>query len=863
MNNFCQVHGNQSITHICTFNHECQKRMCPDCQYAHQQIVPGSKIIPITKFIEMMDFTISQYDSEVEDNIEMQMKKNFKTTLDYIQNLSQKAQENFTFIFGEIRERDNSYLNLFRKHPLEISLKDLNKITNIWHNQIFEKWKKQKETLLKIVQRKVNLIYDSIGKFTWTLENQIKQWTEEKSTNINHDSPFSYESIQHPVYFGIRHGQAFSKILGVFEECGYTKLHENMNIIHSKGFVLNQQKLKLTEFQIKILQDDGYLQYLRDGVVLKTERISNINQCLQNNKNLEQVKHLRWEGQYGQELQKVGLWSAFWQGKKLDIGGRYDKNGLKEDQWIELSNIYQSQCQVTETGNYQQGRKTGFWQTIYKGQRIGGGWYDQRLENKVGFWKEIHLNFNNQCQIFYEGEYINGMKSGQWGMYFKDDTSFDYKRIGGGVYDNQNYLKQGQWDELYNQYQDSLEFIQTGVYQRGMREGRWDIYHNMDILSSQQKQIRGGGEYAQSWKTGKWIEPITNQITCEGSYQEGQRVGQWAIKLMDQNIGGGFYDQNGLKINIWTEIHEKYNKCNRISYIGEYLSGKKINVWKIQNNSDQIGGGLYEDGLKSGKWVEIHESFQDNFQIIIEGEYDKGKKSGIWTSKIRQPSSTQFRTMQVKMMDCGGGNYNDGLKTGEWIDLDQNYEKINQISYHGQYQEGKKVQIWDIKTNNNDKIGGGAYLITGEKHGEWIELDDNFRNLCQLINKGAYQNGKKVGKWTIQLMESKEQIEDIGGGEYDDQGRQIKSWTELYQNFWKDCRVIFEGKYQDGKKQGEWQSLFYQNSNQDYVKFGGGSYNRGLKDGPWIEFQEQILKPQEYTKVSKYKNGLEINQKSK
>ncbi|CAD8211288.1 unnamed protein product [Paramecium octaurelia] len=61
--------------------------------------------------VQIVNMLINKLFLKIEDNIDIQMKKNLKTILDYYQNLSQKAQENFTYIFGEIRQREFFWLN--------------------------------------------------------------------------------------------------------------------------------------------------------------------------------------------------------------------------------------------------------------------------------------------------------------------------------------------------------------------------------------------------------------------------------------------------------------------------------------------------------------------------------------------------------------------------------------------------------------------------------------------------------------------------------------------------------------------------------------------------------------------------------
>ncbi|CAD8123714.1 unnamed protein product [Paramecium sonneborni] len=344
----------------------------------------------------------------------------------------------------------------------------------------------------------------------------------------------------------------------------------------------------------------------------------------------------------------------------------------------------------------------------------------------------------------------------------------------------------------------------------------------------------------------------------EGSYKDGKKVGQWVLIFNNQEKGGGCYNDEGLKNGCWTELHEKYNEQCQISIKGQYINGIKSNSWIITYQDKHLGGGDYEESQKTGHWIEVYENFNDRCQIILEGEYIKGQKSGQWITKLRESSVEQFQLI------IGQGNYKDGLKIGEWIDIDLNYELTNQITYCGEYQNGRKLGFWQIK-QNQVVIGGGVYLLGAIKDGQWVELDDNFSDLCQIFYSGQYKNGIKNGDWEIK-MRSKNNLNDIifqGGGKYL-QGVQIGIWRELSQNSWNDCQIIYEGSYENGKKYGKWDTYVQQDSSiQKKTLEGGGQYNiKGLKDGPWIDLSESIWNPQQSLIVQKFQSGLSLKNSS-
>ncbi|CAD8207366.1 unnamed protein product [Paramecium octaurelia] len=71
------------------------------------------------------------------------------------------------------------------------------------------------------------------------------------------------------------------------------------------------------------------------------------------------------------------------------------------------------------------------------------------------------------------------------------------------------------------------------------------------------------------------------------------------------------------------------------------------------------------------------------------------------------------------------------------------------VIYKGSYVKGNKVNIWDILCEGK-VIGGGQYDDKGDgiKMGDSVEATSGITIYHQVICKGSYVNGKKVGSWT-------------------------------------------------------------------------------------------------------------------
>ncbi|CAD8198811.1 unnamed protein product [Paramecium pentaurelia] len=275
-------------------------------------------------------------------------------------------------------------------------------------------------------------------------------------------------------------------------------------------------------------------------------------------------------------------------------------------------------------------------------------------------------------------------------------------------------------------------------------------------------------------------------------------------------------EKNKVFGQIWQKIIRNKHKCLKKASIrvakelvfGSYFSNITRYIYYIIKQLR--GGGVYENGKKNKKWQELSESFDKNCQVTYKGQYKNGKKVGRWDIQYRPDVDKPFSTI-------GGGQYDeagDGIKFGNWVEISDNYYDDSQVIYKGQYNNGKKVGIWDIQYRYDvDKpfitIGGGQYDEAGDqlKLGNWVDISDNFNYDSQVTYKGQYKNGKKVGRWDIQYRYDLDKpFITIGGGQYDEAGDQLKlgNWVDISDNFNYDSQVTYKGQYQNGKKVGSW-----------------------------------------------------------
>ncbi|CAD8064190.1 unnamed protein product [Paramecium sonneborni] len=456
-------------------------------------------------------------------------------------------------------------------------------------------------------------------------------------------------------------------------------------------------------------------------------------------------RQITFQGEYNKNGQKFGRWDIYYQQKQIG-GGQYEinqgvSNSIKIGRWIEISDDFYFDCQVTYAGEYSNdGQKIGRWDSyLYQddqNDKIGGGIYDLQVETgtnfKIGKWVELSICFKNSRQITFHGEYNkNGQKFGRW------DSYYNQEQIGGGSYKEKRSVKIGRWIELSDNFGDGFEQFQVthnGEYnENGRKVGIWEIQHRqsgnilfdkMQIYNQIVKIISGGGDYIDGLKNGKWKE-LSNygkDITYNGEYKNGLKVGRWDINCNwdEENslIGGGFYNINeeaSTKIGEWIELSERYKDYLQITYTGEYKNGQKIGKWdtyyKLNNKNEKMGGGCYEiiEGIlnKNGNWIELSDNFMNESRVTYIGEYRNGKKVDRWDIWWQKDYGDK------KNENIGGGSYQAGIKIGKWVELSDNFGIFyGKITYNGQYLYNKKVGTWvEIDIRNNEKLSEKNYDV--------------------------------------------------------------------------------------------------------------------------------------------------------
>ncbi|CAD8182777.1 unnamed protein product [Paramecium octaurelia] len=595
----CTLHPNSQITAICIdISHECNRKLCPTCVYEHKS---SKRPLPIHIFQERLTEKVNEY--KLNDK---QQQLTNKTTLKFalsdieerIRKLHQQAIDDSNHILNNIDQQDQQYIHLIQNNanPIDTLHSDLDKLVHMLEGNTLSHWDLQKKSYQTKFTKALNWIAQEINAYEQRFQVEMK--------NIS-----SIDQIEQQ------------------EQNSWQGSTQKKSMTNWDYFDTLYQYRKI---KIQILFTQQETQYLRDGQIIG-------------------VINIKFEMGWSLWTEQKKVWKMDGNLEWITIkgcSGQYSINGKKHGQWIDIIKNYWSQAQVYEVGEYDNGYRIGNWKCVCEKEEVGGGEYNQN--GKSGTWIELSNEFWQRSQVTYNGEYKNNNKVGRWNILYREKGKEMFEEIGGGSYDKGGQIKIGQWIELSDGFWDYSQFIFKGDYKNGRKVGKWSTWYRKDDKFEQIGG--GQYDEEGSIKIGRWMEIrdgfwLGQQLIYLGQYQKNCKVGRWDIMYRPWNqekfeiIGGGSYDgETSNKIGNWIEMSDGFKAQQQITYNGQYKNGKKVGRWDIwykdnlNGEREKIGGGLYDDGTskKNGSWIELSYGFHYQQQIIYSGQYKNDKKIGKW-----------------------------------------------------------------------------------------------------------------------------------------------------------------------------------------------------------------------------------------
>ena len=225
---------------------------------------------------------------------------------------------------------------------------------------------------------------------------------------------------------------------------------------------------------------------------------------------------LEFDGEYlNGEI--TGIVKEYYYAQRLKFKGEY-LNGERNGE----GNEYYENGKIKFKGVYLNGKR---WDGI--GYNINGN-IEFEIKGGKGNIKEYN-DYSNELD--FEGEYLNGEKTGEAKVYFNGKKRFE------GIY--LNGVKNGQGKEFY---QDGKKMFE-GEYKNGKRWNGNGYNKNGNI----EFEIKDGNGYIKEYY-------YNDQLEFEGEYLNGERNGKG----------------------------KEYNSDGKLVFEGEYLKGKRIEILQIK-----------------------------------------------------------------------------------------------------------------------------------------------------------------------------------------------------------------------------------------------------------------------------------------
>lgn len=414
--------------------------------------------------------------------------------------------------------------------------------------------------------------------------------------------------------------------------------------------------------------------------------------------------------------------------------------------------------------------------------------------------------------------------------------------------------RQGMWriEDSKGEY-----LLAEGRYEAGQRHGVWKFYFSPVARYTKTADITGSYEYGQKQGIWKFTEPKSktelkgrfegDKMTGVWSYtdrygnalakgyfdEENLRSGEWLIYRENQEMARGFYER-GQKDGEWVYDYYINNGKVRVKANFNYKNGLRdgrVESFKIENHPKferqelLVGVGTFEDGRKTGRWIEYDRGLRG--ETIETGYYDgEGRKLGLWETMLDGKS----------YQECA---YNDGKLNGVF----RSFYTSGELRYQTAYERGLEHGLFASYYEDGTLREKGAYTVVQQEAQEGgdtiyhkIELPMEF--VFRLIDQDygnintsavAWQTAAELSIPGEELLKRYEELLS-----YAKQGNlRVKSIERKthksvrvgkYQSYHPNGKVKLEGQYYPATYYGK-------NANGSLVK-------DFAKDGIWKEYDD-------------------------
>ncbi|CAD8197587.1 unnamed protein product [Paramecium pentaurelia] len=263
---------------------------------------------------------------------------------------------------------------------------------------------------------------------------------------------------------------------------------------------------------------------------------------------------------------------------------------------------------------------------------------------------------------------------------------------------------------LYSKFQ----VYEIGEYYNNVKCGFWKYFLNKKDM------------YIQSYDLAEVDNEMIKTKPNHLQQQIQKRKQSWSFGIPILRRMGKLNNLNQFKImsikfGKQIELSYRFWRNSQNIFIGKYKNDKEIGTWDIYFNLHQCKLVFLIFQIKSqiekaeNMIVKAHKRLESGQKQVMDfgvfiGEYQNRKKVGMWNFPFF--NWDYDKPIEVMQQLIGQQNYGSGqyeqikrgdsnisqIKAGNWIELNDIFERNYQLKYHSEYQNGIKIGRLDIES---------------------------------------------------------------------------------------------------------------------------------------------------------------------
>lgn len=291
-----------------------------------------------------------------------------------------------------------------------------------------------------------------------------------------------------------------------------------------------------------------------------------------------------------------GTFEAFFPGGNLKKIAQYVAGDLNGD-FFEFSEA----GEVVFSGTYIDSKRSGDWLVFnVDGRKKSAYTYENDL------LQGLSITYYPSGQEAERIPFDQGKLNGTYQSFFPD----------GSLQKSVTFVENLEQGEFKNFYQDGKPSILC-AYSKGLLEGPWQSFDEKGILLAE-------GTYQVGERAGQWKE-IYGDIPgfyTRGTYDAGKKIGAWQLLGVNDFVHQEeVFRQGGL-----VAISPFTTQSGLVLDAGDMAKGDgKRTIYDMEGN--RLEKGRYANGLRTGTWFSY---FPQNSLVATSGSYVAGQKRGSW-----------------------------------------------------------------------------------------------------------------------------------------------------------------------------------------------------------------------------------------